>query len=83
VTRGPIDEGAVDAAFCRAIQLARDQGALAWELRAATALTRERLRRDASSDALGDLATIYGKFSEGLGMTDLQAARRLLHSELA
>jgi predicted ATPase len=76
-SRSPSDE-AVDVALSAAIELARRQGALAWELRATTALTREALKRGGPPDALQDLSAIYAKFTEGMGTPDLQAARSLL-----
>ena len=74
----PIDVLAVDATLSSAIEIAREQGALAWELRATTALTRERLKRGAGADVLRDLSAIYAKFSEGMDTLDLRAARTLL-----
>jgi hypothetical protein len=72
------DVRAAEGAMSSAISLARCQGALAWELRATTSLTRERLRRGAAVDGLRDLSTVYAKFTEGLETPDLQAARVLL-----
>jgi predicted ATPase len=61
-----------------AIELARRQGALAWELRATTALARERSRPGGSVDGLRDLAAVYGRFTEGFETLDLRTARMLL-----
>jgi hypothetical protein len=77
-SRSPADTRAVDDILSSAIDLARRQGALAWELRATTTLARERLRRGLSADVLGDLAAVYAKFTEGMDTPDLQAARSLL-----
>jgi tetratricopeptide (TPR) repeat protein len=74
----PTDERAAKDALCTAIELARQQGALAWELRATTSLARERLGRGGSKAALRELATVYAKFTEGMRTPDLQAARILL-----
>ena len=76
---GRADEETLSAA----VDLARRQGALAWELRATTTLTRERLRRGASADVLGELAAVYAKFSEGMDTPDLRAARSLLEGRPA
>jgi hypothetical protein len=76
--RSPGDDGAVNDALSAAIELARRQGALAWELRATTALARERLRRGGTAHDLRDLSAVYAKFTEGLQTPDLQAARNLL-----
>jgi hypothetical protein len=40
-SRSPTDERAIDEALCTAIELARRQGALSWQLRATTDRTRE------------------------------------------
>jgi predicted ATPase/DNA-binding winged helix-turn-helix (wHTH) protein len=77
-SRSPGDARAVDETLSSAIELARRQGALAWELRATMALARERLRRGGSAVVLDDLATVYEQFSEGMRTPDLQAARSLL-----
>ena len=74
----PEDARAVDETLSAAIELARRQGALAWELRAATALARERRRRGGRTDDLRDLTAIYAKFTEGMETPDLQVARSLL-----
>ncbi len=63
--------GAADC-FRRAIAVAREQGAKACELRAATSLAR----LDAST--LGDLERIYAWFAEGFDTRDLTDARALL-----
>jgi hypothetical protein len=58
------------------------QGALSWELRAATSLARlYRHRRDVQA-ARQILEPVYGRFTEGFGSTDVIAAKSLLH-ELA
>ena len=66
------------SAFEAAIRTARRQQAKAFELRAATDLARlwgEQARR---AEARNLLAPIYGWFTEGLGMADLQDAKALL-----
>ena len=76
--QSPANARAAEEAFSGAIELARSQGALAWELRATTSLARERLRREGSADVLRDLTAVYAKFTEGMETPDLQAARSLL-----
>jgi predicted ATPase/DNA-binding winged helix-turn-helix (wHTH) protein len=76
--RSPKDERTVDDTLVRAVELARSQGALAWELRAATELAREKVRRKGCAEDLSDLSAVYARFSEGLQTPDLQAARVLL-----
>jgi len=73
--------GATDSAewcFLQALQLARAQGALAWELRAATSLARLHRARNRSAEAIACLRQIYGRFTEGFGTADLIAAKQLL-----
>jgi len=64
--------------FDRSLQLARFQGALAWELRTAHSLAC--LHRDQGQRRIGRdlLAEVYSRFSEGTETADLLAARRLL-----
>jgi predicted ATPase len=71
-----------EAMFRSALNVARRQGALSWELRSATSLARlwQGQRRVAQARDL--LAPVYARFSEGLATADLTAARRLL-DELA
>ena len=77
-SHSPTDAREVDATLSSAIELARRQGALAWELRATTALAQERLRRGQAADVLDDLSEVYAQFTEGFETPDLQAARNLL-----
>jgi predicted ATPase/DNA-binding winged helix-turn-helix (wHTH) protein len=74
----PADDTAVQEALSAAVELARRQGALALELRATTALARERLRRRKAADVLRGLSAVYARFTEGMEMPDLRAARSVL-----
>ena len=64
--------------FRQALDWARRQGALSWELRAATSLARLLRDRDRIDEARDLLAGVYGRFTEGFGTADLQAAKQLL-----
>jgi DNA-binding SARP family transcriptional activator/predicted ATPase len=71
------------ACFQQAMQLGRDQGALAWELRAATSLARLRQRQGEDSaaelaEARSSLREVYGRFTEGFAFPDLQDAAALI-----
>jgi hypothetical protein len=71
------------ACFQQALQLGRDQGALAWELRAAMSLVRLRERQgDAFAAELAEarqrLREVYGRFTEGFDFPDLQDAAALI-----
>ena len=64
--------------FRQALDWARRQGALSWELRAATSLARLLRDRDCIDEARDLLAPIYDRFTEGFGTADLQAGKKLL-----
>jgi predicted ATPase len=68
-----------EALYVQAIDLARRQGALSWELRAATALAEHWLRTDQDVKAAGVLAPVYGRFNDGFATRDLARARELLN----
>ncbi len=75
------DERSTSAAedcFRGALDLAREQGALFWELRAALSLARLRIRQDRQKAARAILAPVYGRFTDGLETADLKAAKGLL-----
>jgi predicted ATPase len=67
-----------EALLRRALDGAREQGALSWELRAATSLARSLRSQGRCSDAITCLRPIYDRFTEGFGTADLIAAKRLL-----
>jgi predicted ATPase len=69
---------AAEEHFLKAMDLARQQGALSWELRAATSLVR--LRRDQGDvGAAGHLlSSVYQRFTEGFETADLRAAKVFL-----
>jgi len=64
--------------FQDAIDFARQQSALSWELRAASSLARLWLKGGRADSAAQLLAPIYGAFTEGHDTQDLLEARRLL-----
>lgn len=66
--------------FMQALDVARAQKALSWELRAATSLARLLRGQARSSEALALLQPVYDRFTEGLETADLQSARALLDS---
>ncbi|MEJ0015516.1 MAG: winged helix-turn-helix domain-containing protein [Acetobacteraceae bacterium] len=67
-----------EASFQDALHLARRQGALAWELRAATSLARLLRDRHGSTGATAVLLPVYRRFIEGFETADLRDARSLL-----
>jgi tetratricopeptide (TPR) repeat protein len=72
--------GATEAEQCfeRALGVARQQHARAFELRAATSLARLLHGRGASHKAADHLGSVYDTFTEGLDTADLVQAGRLL-----
>jgi predicted ATPase/DNA-binding winged helix-turn-helix (wHTH) protein len=67
-----------EALFRQALDEARRQGALSWELRAAMSLARLLHSRGRYGDAMAVLRPVYDRFTEGSGTADLIAAKRLL-----
>jgi predicted ATPase len=68
--------------FRRALDWASRQGALSWELRAATSLAWLLRDRGHSADALAVLQPVYDRFTEGFATADLKAAKALLDTLL-
>jgi predicted ATPase len=74
-------QSSVDAAqdhFSKALNLARQQGALSWELRIATSLSRCWHEWGRTKEACYLLSPIYDRFTEGFGTGDLVSAKTLL-----
>jgi class 3 adenylate cyclase/tetratricopeptide (TPR) repeat protein len=67
-----------EVAFRQALQLARQQQAKSWELRAATSLARLWGEQGRRAEARELLAPIYGWFTEGFDTADLKDAKALL-----
>jgi predicted ATPase len=61
-----------------ALDWAHRQGALSWELRAATSLARLLRDQNRSTEAIALLAPIYNRFTEGFETADLKAASALI-----
>jgi predicted ATPase len=64
--------------FRRALDWARRQETLSWELRSATSLTRLLSDQGRSAEALALLRSVYDRFTEGFATADLRAAKALL-----
>jgi predicted ATPase len=69
---------AAEEYFRASIRIAQAQGALSWELRAATSLARLLRDQSRSADVIACLQPIYDRFTEGFGTADLIAAKQLL-----
>jgi predicted ATPase len=75
---GPDAAEAAEDHFGQAFDWARRQGALSWELRAATSLARLWRDQNRTHAAREILAPVYDRFTEGFETTDLKAAKLLL-----
>jgi DNA-binding winged helix-turn-helix (wHTH) protein/predicted ATPase len=80
--RAPPDAPQAEACFQQALDIARQQEARSWELRAATSLARLWQSQDKRREAYDLLSPVYGWFTEGFDTADLQEAKVLL-DELA
>jgi predicted ATPase/DNA-binding winged helix-turn-helix (wHTH) protein len=69
---------AAENSFQRAREIAREQGALFWELRAVLSLARLQMAQGRHDEARQILAPVYDRFTEGFGIDDLRAARAVL-----
>jgi predicted ATPase len=72
--------GDAERCFRQAVEVARRQGALSWELRAATSLARLYHRQDQPIRARKALAPVVRRFTEGFRTADLVNANALLRS---
>ena len=66
--------------FQQALDIARQQSAKSWELRAATSLGRLWTDRRKKKRARSLLIEVYEWFSEGFDTSDLQDAKALLET---
>jgi predicted ATPase len=64
--------------YLRSLEMARDQGALSWELRAAMSLGQVYYGNGRIREACDLLSSVYSRFTEGFGTADLRQARQLL-----
>jgi class 3 adenylate cyclase/predicted ATPase len=69
---------AAEELFRQALNIAREQEAKLWELRAAVSLARLFGERGRRSEAYDYLARVYGWFMEGFRTPDLERAKALL-----
>lgn len=72
------DEVLVETLITRALADARQQSALAWELRTAMTFARLRTKQGRGQEGLERVASVYARFTEGFETRDLRAARALL-----
>jgi predicted ATPase len=72
------DASQAEACFHQALDMARQQQAKSWELRAATSLARLWQQQGKRTAARQLLAEVYHWFTEGFNTADLQEAKVLL-----
>jgi predicted ATPase/DNA-binding winged helix-turn-helix (wHTH) protein len=81
LSRGaPAAAESAESLFRQALDEASRQGALAWELRAATSLARLLRDQGHEAEAIACLQPIYDRFTEGFDTADLVTAKHLLTS---
>jgi predicted ATPase len=73
------DYEAAESHFRRSLEIARQQGAKSYELRAAASLARMWRDQGRRGEARHLLAPIFGWFTEGFDLPDLMEAKALLH----
>src|SRR5262249_24597253 len=74
-TQGEAD---AESCFLKAIDIARQQQAKMWELRATMSLCRLWWQQGKKSEARQTLEEVYNWFTEGFDIVDLQEAKALL-----
>jgi len=76
--QGENSPSAAEALYSRSLALARQQGALSWELRTANSLARLWRVQGRAREARDLVASACARFSEGFDTADLRAAKSLL-----
>ncbi|MEJ8867626.1 ATP-binding protein [Pseudomonas jessenii] len=74
----PLQTATAETMLLKALNVAKAQGALAWELRSATSLAQLWQRQGDPQGAHQLLAPIYQRYTEGFATPDLMTVRRLL-----
>jgi predicted ATPase len=69
---------AAENGLLNALAVAREQGALFWELRISSSLAHLRMSQGRQGEAHDALASVYGRFTEGFETADLISAKALL-----
>ncbi len=69
---------AAEDCFAQSEEMAREQGALLWELRVALSRARLKLTLGRPTEARDILQPVYRRFTEGFDGIDLRAARGML-----
>lgn len=75
---GNPDAALAEACFGRALEIARNQKAKSWELRAAMSMARLLRGQGGSGPAHEVLASVYGWYTQGFDTLDVRQAKLLL-----
>jgi predicted ATPase len=78
IATSPANTTGAEACFMNSLELAREQSALSLELRTAMSIARLWAENGEVNEALGLLAPIHSRFTEGFHTSDLLAAANLL-----
>ena len=78
--KGGLASDLAERAFLQALALARQQGALSWELRVASSLARFMGTQGRYEESRQVLAPVYDRFTEGFETADLRRARMTLEA---
>jgi predicted ATPase len=78
VERAPMAAVVAENHFQQALEWARRQSALSWELRAVTSLARLWRDQGRNKDAYDLLVPVYNRFTEGFETADLKTAKVLI-----
>jgi predicted ATPase len=78
LAQAPAAQAEAELHMCHALDIARHEQAKSLELRAALSLSRLWKRQGKRGEARELLASIYGWFTEGFDMADVQEAKALL-----
>ncbi len=76
----PSPQAEAEACYLKAIEIARQQQAKSWELRATLCLARLWQQQGKRAEAHKMLADVYNWFTEGFDTKDLQEAKALLNT---
>jgi predicted ATPase len=80
LAQGPSGQLEAETSFRKAINVARQQDAKSWELRAVTSLARLWQQQGRREEAHGLLIEVYNWFTEGFDTRDLREAKVLLEA---
>jgi predicted ATPase len=80
LTLSAADEAEAERCLQHALEVAGQQQARVWELRAAISLSRLKQQQNKHGEAKQLLSNVYGRFTEGFDTTDLQEAKMLLQN---